>query len=363
MGLLRILLALGVALEHSDYFLFAGSYTAVQVFFMISGFYMALMYGTRYQSPMPFYASRALRLLPAYWIAIIFYLLYSAIGSAFGLKTFVDYWNHAFPLFTSYDWLLFTFSNIFILGSDAVWFIAKEHLVTQVPHPVHLLVVPPIWTVSLEMMFYLLCPWLAKRRTASLIGIAGLIFAIRFISYTVWGLNTNPWHARFFPFELLFFVSGMITARIYKHHQEKILCLWRDHKKIVIALLAVYYGLVVCFYFLTQHAPIISVYGMNTAFVSLVIYVASIGALPIIFAISQHSEWDRIIGELSYPIYIMHYIFVILFHHNNLFPTLSNGVIATIIVGLSLVHGWLIYAYVQKPVDHYRLKRFTKSLE
>ena len=68
MGLLRTILALLVVGSHLG--AFGGATFAVKGFFIISGFYMALVISTRYHK-LPvgdFYASRLLRLLPLYWV-------------------------------------------------------------------------------------------------------------------------------------------------------------------------------------------------------------------------------------------------------------------------------------------------------
>ena len=68
MGILRTILALLVVGSHLH--AFGGAAFAVKSFFIISGFYMALVINTRYYAlPISsFYGSRLLRLLPLYWI-------------------------------------------------------------------------------------------------------------------------------------------------------------------------------------------------------------------------------------------------------------------------------------------------------
>src|ERR1700692_3494890 len=88
MGLLRLILALAVVVDHAPQSfslkLVPGD-VAVEMFFMISGFYMALILSTRYDTGNrsgigAFYIARSLRLWPAYaitaavlyaWLALI----------------------------------------------------------------------------------------------------------------------------------------------------------------------------------------------------------------------------------------------------------------------------------------------------
>ena len=69
MGVLRCLLALSVLLVHDvdGWFKLIDGAAAVQCFFLISGFYMALVLNERYADLGSFYFNRALRLLPTYW--------------------------------------------------------------------------------------------------------------------------------------------------------------------------------------------------------------------------------------------------------------------------------------------------------
>src|SRR4051812_1810715 len=73
MGLLRFLLASSVVFSHLGTVAgldLIGGWRAVQVFFMVSGFYMALVLDTKYRdlSYRGFISSRALRIFPAYYL-------------------------------------------------------------------------------------------------------------------------------------------------------------------------------------------------------------------------------------------------------------------------------------------------------
>ena len=69
MGLIRFLLAFAVLLGHSPTatFKFIHAGTAVQAFFVVSGFYMALVLDGKYTDTKLFYSNRLLRLAPAYF--------------------------------------------------------------------------------------------------------------------------------------------------------------------------------------------------------------------------------------------------------------------------------------------------------
>lgn len=61
MGTFRTLLAIGVLLEHAGRSLIVDSYTAVETFFIISGFYMSLILRNQKYKIFGFYASRAVK--------------------------------------------------------------------------------------------------------------------------------------------------------------------------------------------------------------------------------------------------------------------------------------------------------------
>src|SRR5689334_14401820 len=73
MGLVRLLLALAVVLSHTPTaeFHFIGGGLAVQAFFIVSGFYMALVLDGKYADARTFYSNRLLRLAPAYFVVLV----------------------------------------------------------------------------------------------------------------------------------------------------------------------------------------------------------------------------------------------------------------------------------------------------
>jgi len=70
MGIIRVALALAVVLSHLPpaTFHFVSGGVAVQAFFIISGFYMALVLSSKYSSTSLFYSNRLLRLMPSYFV-------------------------------------------------------------------------------------------------------------------------------------------------------------------------------------------------------------------------------------------------------------------------------------------------------
>ncbi|MCF8321913.1 MAG: acyltransferase family protein [Flavobacterium sp.] len=83
MGFLRFILAISVVLAHSSSiygFGLVGGKTAVQAFYIISGFYMTLILNEKYignnNSYKLFITNRFLRLYPIYWIILLLTVLF-----------------------------------------------------------------------------------------------------------------------------------------------------------------------------------------------------------------------------------------------------------------------------------------------
>src|SRR5262245_47535053 len=88
MGILRVYLALCVIATHTHSVFPWGMHDgrqAVQIFYIISGFYMEMVLSGRYASARDFYLSRFLRIFPTYWVILGAILLLSAVsGMLFG---------------------------------------------------------------------------------------------------------------------------------------------------------------------------------------------------------------------------------------------------------------------------------------
>ena len=237
MGLLRILLALSVIINHSENFFglrFIGGKLAVEAFFIISGFYMAMVLSEKYsriEKPyFSFISGRFLRLYPVYWSVLIFIVFYSACHGLINrnylfLNAYFDYADR-FSL-TSYAYFIFT--NIIIFGQDVIMFLGADehgglHFVKnfRASHPpIHnFLLIAPAWSISLEMMFYLIAPLLNKGKSIVLVLLLAISFAAK-LTLQNKGFNHDPWTYRFFPFELAYFIFGILSYRLFHAHKKR----------------------------------------------------------------------------------------------------------------------------------------------
>lgn len=358
MGLLRVLLALGVITEHAGHSYFTGSYSAVQIFFMISGFYMALILSSgRYRDATRFYASRITRLFPVYWVAVFLGLGFAWwVSGKFSTPTVITDLARILPGLWDTNPLLFAWTmlaNSFLITADFSWLMQG---IDVVRHPTQLLVQPPVWTLALELYFYALCPWLIRVRSSVLFLLMGLALAARVVGYLA-GLDANPYHARFFPFEIFFFIAGILTYRLYAN-QRNFLTTWLcGHGGVVYGL--IYLAGIVFFYDLVKLMPGPVLYGgIGDYLHSMAMCMLAVPAIIALFAHTRTSQLDLQLGELSYPLYVVHYGFVSTLLHTKIVLPYELSTYWTILT-LTVLTAILLHVLIQRPMDRWREQLFV----
>ena len=119
MGILRTILALAVVVYHSYKFFglrMCGGQVAVETFYIISCFYMALILNEKYVgvgSYKKFILSRFYRIFPVYWIILILALLLSLVG----------YFGFNQPYYLS----RYTHNNSCLSGLTILYFVFVSH--------------------------------------------------------------------------------------------------------------------------------------------------------------------------------------------------------------------------------------------
>ena len=193
MGLIRFLLACAVVLGHSpgwgitpDKFAsgFIQPYYAVQAFFVISGFYMALIHEKYASKKWVFYVNRYSRLIVSYWIVALL---------TFSLSRYLE---APFPQFKEGTPIVPLIANLSLFGADTVQFLNQ----------VGWILVPQGWSLGSELWFYLIVPFIATRtRTILLLLVASFCVRLAIVNSD---LPFFPWQQRFFPAEIMFFLIG-----------------------------------------------------------------------------------------------------------------------------------------------------------
>jgi len=301
MGILRLLISFAVLFGHYKGvllglsvvpfvatwlpYLFAGTmHGAIKIngFFLISGFYTQLMIDEKYQELKPligtakttllFYYSRVIRLLPCFYAVM-------AVAAAF---VFIVQMPEQEALLQKHFMANFFFSNDLIFSLTAP---LDDDVVIS---PYYL---PAMWALTVEMVFVLLAPlFLFTRKGRWLFFGLSLGLAIaRFMHGEV--LRT------FVPASLIYFSVGSFLYRFYARYlKSKPVYVWQ-------AVLAYVFVAVLMAYICMFGAMVDSFGTMAAYFVFIGVFAAF---LPYIAAYTRELHYDRWIGQLAYPIYLVH---------------------------------------------------------
>jgi len=350
MGLIRFLLAMAVLLAHlpTSTVKFIHGGTAVQAFFVVSGFYMALVLDGKYSDKRLFYSNRLLRLAPAYFTMLLIALVALL---AFEMTATATMQNHRDLYSNPISAIVLVFENIFVVGQHLLyWFMFESdgslYLDPYGGLPTETtavgwqgLLVPQSWSLSIELMFYAVAPWLAGRK-AWVIGLIALAsIAIRFAG--IWlPVEFALWQGRLFITALFMFLFGMLAYRAF----PVVLKLPRwSHFAALAAMIAM-----VCFLPSTQWSPSIQ---------SWTIYVGMALGTPFAFAATRAFAIDRWVGELSYPIYLTHLVVVAgVLIYEVPYPSWSA-------IAITLLMSAAILQFIERPVDRWRQRRVTQRTQ
>lgn len=360
MGLLRLILALNVVIAHAGGNLFkitsVGGMIAVETFFIISGFYMTLILTQKYTgegSYKLFISNRWLRLFPLYYAVtlitiLVYFISYKICGQGFNF----EFWVKNLHSLNPFSLLFIIFTNIFVIGQDLVNFLTlnpngslifTKNFLSAPTQLYQFLFVGQAWTMSLEFLFYFMAPFIIKLKNRYIIGAILLSLISRFAAYH-FGFGFDPWLYRFFPFEIAFFLLGIIAYRIYERIKDL-----NISKKLLNLLLFV----TVLISIIYQYIPIVDNYKKFACFALL------FSVIPFLFKATKNNKFDRYIGELSYPVYICH---ILVIHITSLFfaehkPAYYCLITIVISIGLSV----LLNEIIAKPIEQFRQNRSKKS--
>lgn len=356
MGALRLILAASVLYGHAGMFLgfpLIPGDTAVQVFYAISGFYMALVLNEKYRpdnsSYLDFMTNRYARLFPAYAIVLLATLALAFLLSRLPAEQigFVARWRNLPEL----DWwsaLYLVGSQIALFGQDLYHFVRLDggalafsaNFMKDSPPLYKLLAVPQAWTLGLELWFYLIAPFIVRRRASFILALLLASLALRMTLQFGFGLAGDPWSYRFFPSELALFLAGAFAYRLQAGSAPL------DRRKLAL-LACVALAIGACLLINRWH-------GLGRI-VSVSFLVVSLVAIPFLFAKTKSIAIDRFLGELSYPLYICHFVVIWLFA---LALGMQNGVVRGIaICATTFLLAAALYWWVDRPVDAWRQRR------
>lgn len=289
MGLLRLLLANAVLFLHIGSFPlheFINAGMAVNLFFVISGFYMALVLNSKYKDDTKsFYANRFLRLWPVYIFSVL--IVFLNLYLSHELRSWIEH----FLQLNLFSQIFVFISNTFIFGSDLLLHFSfvegkiffSEFGISKLHNGMSFMLNPPVWTISIELLLYLISPFILKSYKKTIIfTLIGIVYGI-IMKYEWFGFKFNYRFDLYYPYHFLLFGLGALSYWFPRKIKEL-----SNFNYILV-------GLFILLALDTYHQGIPSYP-----------YIALTIAIPTLFAVTSKIRIDRFLGELSYPIYLLH---------------------------------------------------------
>ncbi|MEG5853439.1 acyltransferase family protein [Enterobacter mori] len=356
MGLLRLLLAICVIASHTNPIfgleMLKGDY-AVEIFFMISGFYMSIILNEKYKgkgSYATFISNRFLKIYPTYYVCTFIILITSffflrMFDNPLRFEPYIQYFNDI-PLKAQ---TLLILSNIVIFGQDVVMFTGVDiktgsffftnNFRISNPQLWNLLLNPPAWSISVELMFYLIAPLIVRKSIYFIFACIAVSFTIKFYIINILGWNNDPWTYRFFFSELYLFLLGSLSYKLITQNPRYIT--------------GEFFPIMVL---LTTMAFIVFYQMIDIPYKSTLFLILFFIATPCIFNLTKNSKIDRYIGELSYPVYLIHWLI-----SASTYKVIKEHMLieyrGEIVMVISILVAILILHLIIKPIDLYRQKR------
>lgn len=306
MGSIRVLLAVSVVFVHTYGYVFVGGKLAVQLFYATSGFLISfiLTESKTYKTTCAFYYNRCLRIFPVYWTVSLISLAY-----IFSTYIFLDQKHQFIETFLALDWVGRTSlaaSNIFLFGQDWIMFTGVRDGTFQFVSNFRIsdvpvwqgLVVPQAWTLGVELSFYLIAPFVLRKPRLIIILLLFSVLVRVYLFYIGLGLD-DPWTYRFFPTELALFLFGALSHQWWKPYLLSRGIVTKKTSTLFVVFICIYSSI----FFLLPYRSLNYIILM-----SLFIF-----SLPFLFHFQKDRKWDRLIGDLSYPIYISHFLIIWVF--------------------------------------------------
>lgn len=344
MGTVRVLLALAVLLSHlpmAKYHILSGG-LAVQAFFIISGFYMALVLDGKYRDTGLFYSNRLLRLAPTYLIMLAFgaVALFGLKASATSSPEIMSRLFHN-PVSAA----VLAVENLVVVGQDLLfWFKVDAHgalVFDAYADPAkdtiawQGLLAPQSWSLSTELMFYAIAPFVTRLKWGWIALLAAASIALRLAGH---GLDVDYllWQGRLFPTALFMFLAGVLGYRCLPFVETM-------PRAIGWAAWAGLVGFCLGFHWLP----------VDPLTARWITYAVVAVTVPWIFHAFKDNRIDRWIGDLSYPVYLSQLIVIGIVVTFNPPFAYWVAILATLAVSI------LVMVLVEQPVDRWRQRRLA----
>jgi peptidoglycan/LPS O-acetylase OafA/YrhL len=192
------------------------------------------------------------------------------------------------------------------------------------------LTVVPAWSVGAEIWFYLMAPWFVRQSLPVVCAALAASLGLR-----LWmDIHTGFSAYYFFPAQLAWFAAGVVLHRFYASRFFRPLAppLAWGWAALLATMLACYSR-------------------VDSPLKALFLFPVAGGFIPYLFHLTRQMRLDRRLGELSYPMYLLHEFAEGVIR--NVFHASSGGLCVLLTLALSMgVNRW-----IERPIDRYRQKR------
>lgn len=364
MGILRFFLAMSVVFVHSSSFMgwrLMGGLIAVEAFFILSGFYMALILDTKYigaRAIRAFLFNRFLRIFPIYWavlaLTLVWFWVRGTLGYGYGMLAPCMEWSSKLGWSTMTGFIV---SNVTIVGQDLFYFLRlvpeTGHLAFTSNYTLYrpflesFLLVGQAWSLAIELIFYLAAPLLVRLSSRFLAILMGVSFVAKVGILFGLGWYHEPWTIRCMPLEMHLFIAGILSYRLYRYLRSQSHPLLESRLPLFLVL-----GATVFYQFIPGGAL------RSLCYLVLVALVA-----PVVFAGSEGWRFNRFLGDLSYPLYIVH-ICVAEVLRAYFTAGWQRNWFGIVVLIISCILGQILIIMIGRPVERVRssiVKRFRRE--
>jgi peptidoglycan/LPS O-acetylase OafA/YrhL len=354
MGIVRLFLACVVVIDHWRAFVLNPQHiylddvfklgfnagAAVLFFYIISGFLITYTLSRNYApttvGALEFYMNRFIRIFSLYWpVAILTLLLYAVARWQFLSASIFD-----------------QFTGIFLFGLD--WSMAfSSYPNTHSDAAIHGL--EQAWTLGAELTFYLLAPLLMKYRKIIVVLLV-LSFGLR--TTFVWWLGPDlheVWTYRFIATTFGFFMLGQLSC-LAAQRFHRICSGWFGAAALILSATSMALGSYVDF-----DTPRFWLSALCFVF-----------ALPGIFHATKKTRVLNYLGDLSYPVYIVHVLIILAIGEavaQLVFEVMGGPSIAagyvTVTLGalMAIIAGIIAHHLIEKPCARLMRRVFLRKFE
>ena len=322
---LRGISVLFVVLFHFEVSGFSGGFLGVDVFFVISGFLMACLYDTG--QACDFFKRRALRILPDYFLTILITLVaVSIIAAPPDLASVCQQ----------------AIYSLFFLPNIGHWLDNSYFSKDTFKPLLHL------WSLGVEIQFYLLVPAIHFLSSKSRIFIPAAILASLALCFMA--ITISPKTAFFLlPFRMWEFLIGFLVARKLTKHGRPA----RKHQAVSFAALAVLLVVPLLGVDGETATPVTGHPGLSALAVCIATATLLASGLPELLVRTRPAGVLETFGKYSYSIYLVHFPVITLILYRPFAGTVlgtGNWSDLTIIIATIALISILLFRYVEMPL-------------